>query len=161
MFATFSATASILAVLVQAAGTLSAAQERDPSLARIRARLAVPSSIASVAPQQVQEVQQTKARRDDPWNGLLIGAVLGAAIGFATYTPCEPVPPARLCEGNLTNSRGMETAAAAALFGAVGLTVDLFLQRSPSAHGSGRRPARQFDVTAAPQHVSARLVARF
>lgn len=153
--------AATVVVLVQAIGTLSQAQERDESLARIRARLAVPTSIVSLAPENIQEVQESKARRDAPWNGFLVGAVLGAAIGFATYTPCEPQPPARICEGNLTNSRGMETVAGAALFGAIGLTVDLLMNRSPSAHRSARSLDRRFQVTASPERVSARFVAPF
>ena len=145
-------------VLVQATGTPALAQGADDSMTRVRLRLAAPEPTLIVAQGTVHTPDDLGPRRDSPWNGLLIGAVLGAAIGFSTYTPCDPEPPAKLCEGNLTNSRGMETAVAAALFGSIGMTVDLLLDRSPSAHRVDRA---RFHVTASPDRVSARFVAPF
>lgn len=152
--------AAFLVGLVQATGTQAAAQQPADTLTRIRSRLDAPARVSSLD-RPVQETREPKPRRDTPWNGLLVGAVLGATLGFSTYTPCDPQPPAKVCEGNLTNSRGMETAVAAALFGAVGLTVDLLMQRSPSAHRPDRRRERRFRVTASPDRVSARFVAPF
>ena len=105
-----------------------------------RLRLRTSSGVREVAVQEVAEVQR---KGDSPWNGFLIGAVLGAAVGFSTYEDCQPMPPMTTCGGNLTNSRGMETAAAAALFGAVGLTVDVFLQGSTTVF---RRETRRATV---------------
>ena len=149
----------VVAVL-QAIGTQAAAQQPDDTLSRIRSGLDAPTRVFSLD-RPVQETREPKPRRDAPWNGLLVGAVLGATIGFSTYTPCEPQPPAKVCEGNLTNSRGMETAVAAALFGAVGLTVDLFMDRSPAVHRPDHRGQRRFRVTASSDRVSARFVAPF
>jgi hypothetical protein len=115
-------------------------------------RVRVQRAIADIPLQEVDEVQK---RGDPPWNGLLVGAALGAAIGFGTYTECEPVPPAGTCEGNLTASRGMETLAAAALFGALGLTADVLLDRSRTVYRAGpTRPG--FNVTASARRVTAR-----
>lgn len=109
---------------------------------------------------RLQDVAEVKKRRDSPWNGFLIGGALGAAIGFGTYTDCEPVPPYRTCEGNLTASRGMETAVAAALFAAVGLSVDLLMNRSTIVYPA-RAPRRGLNVTASPGRLQARYRVRF
>lgn len=114
-------------------------------------RVRIGRAIAEIPMQEVAEVQK---RGDPPWNGLLIGAVLGAAIGFGTYTDCEPVPPYKTCEGNLTTSRGMETLAAAAMFGAIGLTADLLLDGSRTVYRAA--PARPgISVAVAPRRVKA------
>jgi hypothetical protein len=153
-------TALALAVVLSIFGADAAAQGVDgSSLPRIRAQLG--NDRVTIASESArQEVAEVAKRRDSPWNGFLVGAALGAAIGFGTFTECEPVPPARTCEGNLTTSRGMETVAGAALFAAVGMTVDLLMDRSTTV---ARTPAsrRGVSVTASPARVQAQYRVAF
>lgn len=112
----------------------------------------------------VEQIAEVRKRGDSPWNGFLIGAALGAAIGFGTFEECQPVPPAAVCGGNLTTNRGMETAVAAALFGSIGLTVDLLTQRSTTVYRATEPPAKRrvsVRVTATTSEVGGRLAVRF
>jgi hypothetical protein len=188
MFRRFSVGGAALAVALMAPvlATDAAAQGLTDSATRIRAKLTSGDRVTIMRPDggpssgvlatwpddsvrvrgervtevRMQDVAEVEKRRDSPWNGFLIGGALGAAIGFGTYTDCEPVPPYRTCEGNLTTSRGMETAVAAALFAAVGLSVDLLMDRSPIVVPA-RAPRRAFSVTASPTRVQARYGVRF
>jgi hypothetical protein len=112
----------------------------------------------------VGQIAEVRKDGDSVWNGFLIGAVVGAAIGFGTFEECEPEPPATVCGGNLTKNRGMETAVAAALFGSIGLGVDLLHQGTSTVYRAadptpkGRVAVR---VTATPAEVAGRVAVRF
>lgn len=147
------AVASAAYVTAAGGGTpeLPSADRLRQQLAR-RERLTMISGGRSTGEATGQDVAQTRTRGDSPWNGLLIGAALGALVGFSTFTDCEPVGPYRTCEGNLTTNRGMETAACAALFGAVGLTLDVFLDRSNDVPSAPKRRPR-FSASVSPTRV--------
>lgn len=117
-----------------------------------------PNGPIALATQQVEEVQK---RGDSPWNGLLVGAAIGAAVGFGTYEECEPVPPEHVCGGNLTTSRGMETAVAAALFGAIGLSVDVLMQGTTTTYRAPSPARSGFRVAVSRSQVGAQFGLRF
>jgi len=109
----------------------------------------------------VQEVEEVRRRGDSPWNGLLLGAALGATLGFSTYTECDPQPPEHLCGGNLTTNRGMETAVAAAMFGAIGLSVDILMQGTTTTYRAPSPARSGFRVAVSPSQVGAQFGMRF
>lgn len=185
------ALAGILAGILMSVATNSEAQSHAPSMVQFGSRLSqgdrlvvidtehrvssgvfhrVSSSsllmlengvFKDIAVEQIAEVQK---RGDSPWNGFLIGAALGAAIGFGTFEECQPVPPATVCGGNLTANRGMETAVAAALFGSIGLAVDVLTQRSTTVYRATEPTAKRrvsVRVTATASEVGGRLAVRF
>ena len=168
------------------AGTASA-QTSDAALARVRARLQPGDRITviddgsattgrfveaargtirlrtapGIVEVPIQEVEEVRKRGDSPWNGLLIGAALGAAIGFGTYDPCEPEPPETVCGGNLSSNRAMETAVMAATFGAVGLAVDVFLDRSTTIYRARAPRRRAVGLSVSRRRAAALVAVRF
>jgi hypothetical protein len=178
----------VVAAVWLMAAAQAAGQASDDSVARIQARLqqgdritvtdtsgrSVSGVLVGVSADAVQmrgasgpiaiktqEVEEVRKRGDSPWNGLLLGAALGATLGFATYEECDPVPAEHVCGGNLTTSRGMETAVVAALFGGIGLSVDILMQGTTTTYRAPARTPAGFRVGISRSQVGAQFGMRF
>jgi len=84
------------------------------------------------------ELREVRRRGDCPWDGLLIGAAVGAALSAGTFVPCrlEEI----ICADNFTTTRRGDALVGAAVFGAIGLGIDMMHKgwRSVYTRRSGR-----------------------
>jgi hypothetical protein len=126
--------AALTAVLL-GTGTLAVAQDAGKAPTTIRGAAA--SAVAAVAN---EKTQTTGPQRDSVWNGLVIGAAIGAAIGLVGADRCGNDFG---CSGETWQFLALGAAAGAG----VGLGVDALLARDGRAR-AGAPPGPRFRVGA-------------